>query len=64
MRERERERERERGGRAGESIDRDRRRVDGWVDVQLYKLDRSIIRETEAERERERERNDRVRELD
>ena len=30
--------------------------MDGWVDVQLYKLDRSIIRETEAERERERER--------
>ena len=34
--------------------------MDGWVDVQLYKLDRSIIRE----RERERERNDRVREMD
>ena len=32
--------------------------MDGWVDVQLYKLDRSIIRETE------RERNDRVREMD
>ena len=32
--------------------------MDGWVDVQLYKLDRSIVRE------RERERNDRVREMD
>ena len=25
--------------------------LDGWVDVQLYKLDRSIIRERERERE-------------
>ena len=30
--------------------------MDGWVDVQLYKLDRSIIREREREGERERER--------
>ena len=34
--------------------------MDECVAVQLYKLDRSIIRE----RERERERNDRVREMD
>ena len=42
----------------GEWIDRKIETEGEWMDVQLYKLDRSIIRE------RERERNDRVREMD